>query len=160
MSSTVLSLLVALVSVLGVMVPVIKEAFANKNSHLVLMGHATFSNDYSHLVVVFSNTGTRAGRFSGALAEINDKQGQSLLRLFDMKEIGVILPGESKEFHLPRQGKYENWLLARKNSHELEDYTCTLRFFVVDFKGRLSTVEDKADCAIVHMFFTQTLLTE
>jgi hypothetical protein len=64
MSSTVLSLLVALVSVLTAAIPVVKDAFTPKNALLT----ATFQGANSdRLSVLFTNQGTRPGSVSSPI---------------------------------------------------------------------------------------------
>lgn len=78
-SGTVLSLLVALVSVLGVVVPVLKDTFTPKNSDLVVSApYLVWSYDNntsvtapSILRIVITNTGVRTGWVNSANIEIH-----------------------------------------------------------------------------------------
>ena len=82
-SSTVLSLLVALVSVSGLVIPKIVELFESDDSYIEF---SPANSDKGSLYVLVTNTGKRAGTFNKAWLIIPDENDKFLKLIFTVKD--------------------------------------------------------------------------
>ena len=100
-SSTILTLLVALVSVSGVLVAVLKDALTPKDSSLVVSYQGSNAVVLNLLV---SNAGTRPGAIQGAALIIPGHDAIGLELLGAQVNATLIGPGESRLLTLIRHG--------------------------------------------------------
>lgn len=144
MSSTVLSLLVALVAVLGALIPPLKEAFTAKNSSLIFSYQA---GDRNQLVVFVSNTGTRAGSLQHVW--IGDSQGSRYelqLEVIGTEFVTVVAPGQTRLVHLRR--------LSERVEASRFTKDCYLVFMATNFTGQTDLHKLPLSCDMVKRFAT------
>jgi hypothetical protein len=140
LSTSVLALLVALVSVLTWAIPLIKDGLTPKNSNL------TFSfqgGDGNFLGALVSNQGARPG--SVTKAELRYQGYTVFLEQLGIGPIvNVVPPGTSMLLSFRRTGT--------GSSRSAGDGTCQLLFGTTDFTGRSSIKSTDVDCPLVQAF--------
>lgn len=115
-SSSVLALLVALVSVIGVTAPVLHSVLVKPNSRVLF---AFEKAQLQSVFVVASNPGDRPGSLGTAEIKVESEQTKEIrvVKLFSYSErphvvTEVVAPGESKEFQLVPTKQYEGPFLS------------------------------------------------
>lgn len=144
LSSTILSLLVALVSVLAFAGPILKELFIPKNSHVILSFSETVG-DTMH--VVASNTGNRPGAFGSGQLEIHYGDGRVVVVPLGEPSKAtqgptIFGPGESKAIRLVAEQKLSSLSLAPPDAND----HCVIRLWAVEFNGAWPRFEYARRC--------------
>ena len=138
-SNTVLSLLIALISVLTAGVPVLKDALTPKNSELAFSFQGA---DDNYINILAANQGTRPGSVRiGKI--IRGEQELLLLRIYPNASSQIINPSNSLLLQFSGERA-----ITTQNSSDI----CHLQFMGNDFKGKETTADVKVDCANVQSF--------
>jgi hypothetical protein len=142
-SSSVLALLIALISVASSAVPVFVDALTEKNAKLIFSYQGITPKFVSFFV---SNTGTRAGSVDSAFLVVPwVKQ-----RMFPLELLGdspeVVLPGGTKLIRARRTAPVPQ-------GSTMDD--CTFSFNWTDFKGVHQGGFTRADCNEISIFIFQ-----
>jgi hypothetical protein len=142
-STAMMSLLVALVSVLTVAIPVIKTLVTPENSELVFAPQGATAETISVLV---SNKGIRAGSVrSGAV--VLDDGALLILHIYGMakNEPKIIEPGKTELIKLYSVAHLEE--IPTPNQ-------CTLRLVHMDFRGTRGEAQATLDCVDTKPFLS------
>lgn len=145
LSSTILSLIIALFSVLTVAVPVITEQLTPKNSNLVF---AYQSADRDVLTMLVSNQGTRPGSVREGWVSVNFTQRPVDLRILNHSPVTLVAPGASIILHMTRT-------LPRHPRRGAGLSRCEVIFVVSDFTGKTLSVPTPVDCKEVEDFIIE-----
>ena len=142
-SSTILALLVALISVLTAAVPVLKDTLTRKNSDVDVSFQGADANIVS---VVLSNRGTRPGSFRGALLVLQNPGEVSVYLTLDAPTGGpavVLGAGQAILFNLFHFGSHEDSFqkFVFKN-----DTSCFLSYRLTDFLGATTYLQKQIEC--------------
>jgi hypothetical protein len=161
-SQSVLSLLVALLSVLTVAAPVLVSTFTPKNSSFAFTFEAASA---SNIAVFIANSGSRSGvirmpvRF--AVTQLNGKPVSMALSVTGASTAIFIDAGKSLLLQLspPADSGQTGTTLAdffatngKPDRIELDGGRCTLTFTVNDFQGVGSPKEEDVDCKELSTF--------
>ncbi len=135
MSTSVLSLLVALVSVVALSVPVIKDAIQPKNSQVTLK-FQYYNRDAINLIV--SNPGNRPGGIGEAYFDVSgpidpeSTQSGFTVPLINEKEITFIDAGASEQLIF---GAEKSSQIREQTGKGMSELTCKLTIPIIEFDG-------------------------
>ncbi|OCK59855.1 hypothetical protein [Bradyrhizobium sp. LMTR 3] len=127
-SSTILSLLVALITVLTAAVPVVRDSITSKNSNLIFSFQA--ANDRV-ISVLASNTGVRPGSIGSSYLHMNQKRNYGL-RVSGVDSARVVEPGKSELIALTRDSRP---IFADEDTDDPRNPKCFLFLHSTDFIG-------------------------
>jgi hypothetical protein len=143
LSSTVLSLLVALISVLTASVPILMESLATKNAKL---SFTFLSADDQYIVVFVTNAGTRPGTIS----QVSVIVGEGVLQLTTGSPAPIIEPGRSYllQFRSPTPIARTSPLIDM-----WEEGPCSVAMRLIDFHGSPKAEYHEVSCRELGRFF-------
>jgi hypothetical protein len=137
-STTVLSLAVALVSVLAVAVPALKETLTTKNSHLVFSIQGASAGT---VYVLVSNQGIRPGSVAG-VAEVCTSENRCAWAKRPLNEITLLGPGQSALLEFYPDGANPHMTKKDKSS------SCEVGGLTTDFVGRTTLWTVPIECML------------
>ena len=169
LSSTLLALLVALVSVISLAVPVLKETFSPNNSQLVV---ALQHDSPTVLTLLVSNTGTKPGGIGGNfIIDIKHTVGKARYWLSLISNPPpFVRPGDAVQVSLGPGNNY-NYITRLFNPNTgpisprgidlpefLEECQCTLSFNVVNYDGSIERRELEDNCSVYYEILLEALI--
>lgn len=138
-SSTILSLLVALITVLTAAVPVVREAIVQKNSNL----NFSFQTANDRVIYIFaSNTGVRPGSIGESYLHISQKQNYGL-RIDGNHGARVIEAGKSELIPLVRDKRP---VFADEDADDPRERKCFVFVHSTNFVGLAGYNKISAPC--------------
>jgi hypothetical protein len=158
LSTSVLSLLVALVTVLTAAVPVFKEALTPKNSDLTFSFQGA-STDPIRLIVLATNRGVRPGTVHPAtsLFTMSGKLSMTLGLAeseWESPPPTIIEPGHSRLFN------FQIWSVAGDTDESIYSGPCLLRIPTTDFVGKPDDHEIDVGCRRVFALVQRVICLE
>jgi hypothetical protein len=138
-STTALSLIVALVSVLTVALPVMKDVITPKNSYLTYTVQGSTQNS---VYVLISNLGSRPGSITSAALYLDDNPAIILDLPEGIAALQMIGPGMSElvEYHFRR-------VIEGARIEDAKSYrVCELYMRITDFRGQVWWAHFPAEC--------------
>ncbi|TMJ21619.1 MAG: hypothetical protein E6G95_21850 [Alphaproteobacteria bacterium] len=141
-STNLMSMSVALISVLGVVVPILIESATRDDSHLIFsLQHAT----EVELFVIVSNQGREPGTVSVGTLQV--KGGKSVqIRSSERSPVEIIDPKKSTLLHFHKFVFDGKRVTADFNFDAPKDQPCILSIHVTSFRGERSTLAVERPC--------------
>jgi hypothetical protein len=145
LSSTILSLIIALISVATLAVPILKKTFQGENSEILI---STVIPEDRKVSVFVSNSGTRPGAIIEAFMDISglfDVKNYQMFQLRLEENLPVLVgPGKHERVILERN---KGALIDLKPDGNFQTAKCDLYVKSIDFHGKTMSYSSVKPCA-------------